>query len=93
MNFHIIFAFQLREKGIIEQMRRRWWDLKSACPNEEDAKVKKKTSLDFMSLAGVYIILACGAIISFFLLFLEVKYPGMCRRLEGSLRVSIQGQI
>jgi len=73
-------------------MRRRWWDLKSACPNEEDAKVKKKTSLDFMSLAGVYIILACGAIISFFLLFLEVKYPGMCRRLEGSLRDSFRAK-
>ena len=70
-------------------MRRKWWDLKSACTQEDEATVKKSTSLDFMSLAGVYIILASGAFVSFVFLFIEVKYPGLCRRLEGSLRVSI----
>ena len=84
-----VVIFQLREKGVIEQMRRRWWDHKSACPTDDDSKTKKKTSLDFMSLAGVYIILACGAVVSLFLLFIEVKYPGLCRRIEGSLRVGI----
>ena len=61
----------------MEQMRRKWWDLKSACPVEKDSKSKKTPSLDFMSLAGVYIILACGALLAFFVLFVEVKYPGL----------------
>eukprot|EP00795_Rhopilema_esculentum_P009215 gene9215-16892_t len=70
----------LREKGVVEQMRRKWWDQKSSCPVETEATVKKSTAMDFMSLAGVYIILACGVAVAFILLFIEVKYPGLLKR-------------
>ena len=42
--------------------------------------MKKSTAMDFMSLAGVYIILACGVAVAFLLLFIEVKYPGLLKR-------------
>eukprot|EP00794_Sanderia_malayensis_P008973 gene8973-9931_t len=67
---------KLRERGVVEQIRRKWWDQKSSCPVAQDVKVKTP-SLEFMSVAGVYVILACGAILALAMLFVEVKYPDL----------------
>ncbi len=70
----------MRERGVVEQIRRKWWDQQSKCGIIPDIQVKTTPSLEFMSVAGVYIILACGAIISLVMLFIEVKYPGLFTR-------------
>lgn len=67
----------LRERNFIEKTRRRWWDDRSQCPKPSKSKTGNTQSLDVNNLAGVFIILLGGVVISIVLVIIEIR----CRKL------------
>lgn len=73
MIISLIFL-QLRENGFIEKTRRKWWDERSQCPKPSKSKTGKIHSLDVDNMAGVFLILLSGVILSIFILLIEIRY-------------------
>ncbi|XP_027060273.1 glutamate receptor ionotropic, kainate 2-like [Pocillopora damicornis] len=65
---------ELRENGFIEKTRRKWWDERSQCPKPSKSKTGKIHSLDVDNMAGVFLILLSGVILSIFILLIEIRY-------------------
>ena len=84
---HLHFVFQLREKGVVEDFRRKWWDDRSHCKSEASDTKTDTPSLELKSLAGVYVILCAGAAVAFAMLFVEVKYPDVFSRIFEKIGV------
>ncbi|XP_068747188.1 glutamate receptor 2-like isoform X2 [Montipora capricornis] len=72
-----VAILKLREKNFIEKNRRSWWDDRSQCPKPSQSKTGNTQSLDVNNLAGVFIILLGGVIISIVLLVIERR----CKKL------------
>ena len=72
---------QLREKNFIERTRRNWWDDRSQCPKPSQSKTGNTQSLDVNNLAGVFIILLGGVVVSIVLLIIERR----CKKLVDLL--------
>lgn len=70
-------SLQLRERYFIERTRRKWWDERSQCPKPSQSKTGKTHSLDVNNMAGVFLVLLGGVIISLILLVIEIR----CKRL------------
>jgi len=70
-------SLQLRERYFIERTRLKWWDERSQCPNPSQSKTGKTRSLDINNMAGVFIVLLGGVIISLILLIIEIR----CKKL------------
>lgn len=68
---------QLRERNFIEKTRRKWWDERSQCPKPSQSKTGKIQSLDINSMAGVFLVLLGGVIISLILVVIEIR----CKKL------------
>ena len=64
-------------KNFIEKTRRRWWDDRSQCPKPSQKKTGNTQSLDVNNLAGVFIILLGGVVVSIVLVVIEIR----CRKL------------
>lgn len=71
----------LRERNIIERTRKKWWDDRSQCPPPSNSKTGNTQSLDVNNLAGVFIILLGGVVISIVLVIIEIR----CRKLVDLL--------
>ena len=71
----------MREKNFIEKTRRIWWDDRSQCPKPSQSKTGSTQSLDVYNLAGVFIILLGGVIVSMVLLVIERR----CKKLVDLL--------
>ena len=85
---HLHFSFQLREKGVVEDLRRKWWDDRSHCRSETSDSKTATPSLELKSLAGVYVILCAGAAVAFVMLLVEVKFPDVFSRILEKIEVS-----
>jgi len=72
-----VAILKLREKNFIEKTRRRWWDDRSQCPKPSQKKTGNTQSLDVNNLAGVFIILLGGVVVSIVLVIIEIR----CRKL------------
>ncbi|KAJ7387558.1 hypothetical protein OS493_000889 [Desmophyllum pertusum] len=72
-----VAILKLREKNFIEKTRRRWWDDRSQCPKPSQSKTGNTQSLDVNNLAGVFIILLGGIVVSLVLVVIEIR----CRKL------------
>ena len=70
-------SLQLRERYFIEKTRRKWWDERSQCPKPSQSKTGKTHSLGLNNMAGVFIVLLGGVIISSILLVIEIR----CKKL------------
>lgn len=68
---------QLRERYFIEKTRRKWWDERSQCPKPSQSKTGKTQSLDVNNMAGVFLVLLGGVIVSLLLLVIEIR----CKKL------------
>ena len=80
-----IVLLQLREKGEIASLRKKWWDEKSECIKTETKKDDSSTaSLGLENLGGVFIILLGGVICALVLLIVEVR----CKRVVDYLTKS-----
>ena len=66
--------FQLREIGFVDERDRHWWITRSQCPAKKKPKELECMTLQFQNMAGVFIVLISGVIISFILLVVEVKF-------------------
>ena len=66
-------SLQLRERYFIEKTRRKWWDERSQCPKPSQSKTGKTQSLDVNNMAGVFLVLLGGVIISLILLVIEIR--------------------
>ena len=69
--------FQLRESGFIEKTRRKWWDERSQCPKPSKSKTGRTQSLGVNNMAGVFLILLGGVIMSIVLVIIEIR----CKKL------------
>lgn len=68
---------QLRERYFIERTRRKWWDERSQCPKPSESKTGKTKSLHVNNMAGVFLVLMGGVIISLIVLVIEIR----CKKL------------
>lgn len=68
----------LRERYFIERTRRKWWDERTQCPRSFQSKTGKTQSLDVNNMAGVFLVLLGGVIISLILLVVEIR----CKKLS-----------
>ncbi|KAM7434376.1 hypothetical protein ABFA07_015550 [Porites harrisoni] len=89
-----VAILKLREKNFIEKTRRTWWDDRSKCPKPSQSKTGNTQRLDLNNLAGVFIILLGGVVVSLVLLIIERRCKnlvdmltnGQCRKANGKLK-------
>ncbi|XP_029201413.2 glutamate receptor 2-like isoform X1 [Acropora millepora] len=81
-----VAILKLREKNFIEKTRRSWWDDRSQCPKPSQSKTGNTQSLDVNNLAGVFIILLGGVIVSVVLLIIERRCKKLVDLLTNSQR-------
>ncbi len=67
---------QLQEKGDLQELYTKWWEIEGKDPNQkcDFTDDKKKDSANELSLAnvgGVFVVLAVGLFLSFFVALLE----------------------
>lgn len=67
---------QLQENGELQVLYKKWWEIEGKDPNQkcDQSDDKKKDSANELSLAnvgGVFVVLAVGLILSFFVAFFE----------------------
>ncbi|KAJ7387560.1 hypothetical protein OS493_000891 [Desmophyllum pertusum] len=67
----------LRERTFIEKTRRKWWDERSQCPKPSQSKTGTTQSLDVDNMAGVFLVLLSGVIVSLVLVVIEIR----CKKL------------
>ena len=65
---------QLRESGFIERTHRKWWDERSQCPQPSQSKTGNTKSLGVNNMAGVFLVLLGGVVISLILVIVEIRY-------------------
>ena len=68
---------QLRESRFIERTRRKWWDERSQCPKPSQSKTGNTKSLGVNNMAGVFLVLLGGVVISSILVVIEMR----CKKL------------
>ncbi|NP_001191610.1 glutamate receptor 1 precursor [Aplysia californica] len=64
---------QLREDGVLDELKKTWWVEKSQCPLESSAK-DTDASLTLSKVAGIFYILVAGLALSVFSVILEFLY-------------------
>ncbi|XP_011060752.1 PREDICTED: glutamate receptor ionotropic, kainate 2-like [Acromyrmex echinatior] len=71
---HINYAIlRLREKGILQNLKTKWWNNKGGglCKKDEMEKNKSIYELEMANVGGVFFILTCGCSVSFFIAICE----------------------
>ena len=68
-----VVILRLREQGFIEQLRAKWWDEASECGIDGENN-GQPISLKISSLAGLYIIMSIGIVLSIIFLIIEIRY-------------------
>ena len=68
---------QLRERNFVERTRRKWWDERSQCPKPLQSKTGNTKSLGVNNMAGVFLVLLGGVVISLILVVIEIR----CKKL------------
>ena len=64
----------LREQGFMEERYTYWWKTQSQCSTTEKPVGLDSMKIQFKSMAGVFIVLVSGVIISLILVVVEVKF-------------------
>ncbi|XP_050415493.1 glutamate receptor isoform X2 [Patella vulgata] len=64
----------LREHGILEEMRKHWWYSKGECPVEKKSQESTENSLTLTKVAGIFYILVVGLALSVVAAVLEFLY-------------------
>ncbi|ESP00057.1 hypothetical protein LOTGIDRAFT_213260 [Lottia gigantea] len=64
----------LREHGVLEEMRKHWWLSKGECPVEKKLKDSAENSLTLVKVAGIFYILIVGLALSVVAAVLEFLY-------------------
>lgn len=76
-----VFILQLREEGFLDKLRQKWWDHRSDCEKEKPASATTmRISLDHM--AGVFIVLAGGIVVSIVFLLIERRCSNLKEQLN-----------
>ena len=76
-NEHLIISFpnlKLREKKFMDERYTYWWKARSQCSTTVKPIGLDSMKIQFNSMAGVFIILVSGVIISLILVVVEVKF-------------------
>lgn len=68
------FPLKLREKGFMNERYNFWWKTQSQCPTTEKPIGLDSMKIQFNSMAGVFIVLVSGVLISLILVVIEVKF-------------------
>lgn len=68
---------QLRERNFVERIRHKWWDERSKCPKPRQSKTGNTKRLDLNNMAGVFLVLFGGVIISLVLVVFEIRCKKM----------------
>lgn len=74
---HLLVLLQLRERNFVERIRHKWWDERSKCPKPKQSKTGNTKRLDLNNMAGVFLVLVGGVIISLVLVVFEIR----CKKL------------
>ncbi|GFN84365.1 glutamate receptor 1 [Plakobranchus ocellatus] len=64
---------QLREDGVLDELKKKWWVEKSQCPLDTSTKIAD-ASLTLSKVAGIFYILVAGLALSVFSVILEFLY-------------------
>ena len=74
---HLLVLLQLRERNFVERIRHKWWDERSKCPKPKQSKTGNTKRLDLNNMAGVFLVLVGGVIISLVLVVFEIRCKKM----------------
>ncbi|XP_073257568.1 glutamate receptor 2-like [Porites lutea] len=72
-----VAILKLRERNFVERIRHKWWDERSKCPKPKQSKTGNTKRLDLNNMAGVFLVLVGGVIISLVLVVFEMR----CKKL------------
>ncbi|XP_078376095.1 glutamate receptor 4-like isoform X2 [Oculina patagonica] len=64
---------RLHENDFLNSLRRKWWDTKNECPQEQRTMLSQKR-IDLMSMLGVYVVMGAGIGAAFLTLIVEIVW-------------------
>lgn len=67
-------VLQLKEEGVLEELKTKWWFDRSECGNAQGSKDSKQTPLNLINVAGIFYILIIGLFVAVFVAMCELIY-------------------
>ncbi|XP_078377925.1 glutamate receptor ionotropic, kainate 3-like [Oculina patagonica] len=64
---------RLHENDFLNSLRRKWWDTKNECPQEQGTMLSQKR-IDLTSMLGVYVVMGAGIVAAFLTLIVEIVW-------------------
>ncbi|XP_078361238.1 glutamate receptor 2-like [Oculina patagonica] len=66
-----VAILKLREEGIVDKLRKKWWEQRSECPDPKAEASSTPMSISLDHMTGVFIVLAGGIVVSVVFLLVE----------------------
>ncbi|XP_078382291.1 glutamate receptor 2-like [Oculina patagonica] len=70
-NDFTLAILRLHENNFLEHLKRKWWEAKHECPQEQETTLSRKR-IDLKSMLGVYVVLSVGILVALLALIVEV---------------------
>lgn len=75
---------QLREEGVVDKLKKKWWDRRSECTDSTVKASSTPMSISLDHMAGVFIVLAGGIVVSVMFLMVERRCNNLRREVNKS---------
>lgn len=79
-----VAILKLREEGVVDKLREKWWDHRSECPDPKATVSSTPMSISLDHMSGVFIVLAGGIVVSIVFLMVERR----CNKLREQVNKS-----
>lgn len=75
---------KLREEGVVDKLKKKWWDRRSECTDSTVKVSSTPMSISLDHMAGVFIVLAGGIVVSIMCLMVERRCKNLRREVNKS---------
>lgn len=75
---------KLREEGVVDKLKKKWWDRRSECTASTVKVSSTPMSISLDHMAGVFIVLAGGIVVSIMCLMVERRCKNLRREVNKS---------
>lgn len=79
-----VAILQLREEGVVDKLKKKWWDRRSECTDSTVKASSTPMSISLDHMAGVFIVLAGGIVVSVMFLMVERRCNNLRREVNKS---------
>lgn len=79
-----VAILQLREEGVVDKLKKKWWDRRSECTASTVKVSSTPMSISLDHMAGVFIVLAGGIVVSIMCLMVERRCKNLRREVNKS---------